>query len=40
MTTYPEMSGDQSGKSYIFLFEIPLHVFCCAYLERQNVIVL
>ena len=36
-----EISGHQCCKSYFYIFfvsEIPSHDFCCAYLERQNMI--
>ena len=36
---YGEMSGHQSCKVTVFFFsEIPSHDFCCAYLERHNMI--
>ena len=36
---YGEMSGHQSCKSYfLFVSEISSKDFCCAYLERQNII--
>ena len=39
MHAYGEMSGTKVVKvTFFFVSEIPSHDFCCAYLERHNMI--